>query len=217
LRCFPDIQTSAFRNDKDGVSFDLPVDGSIRTAAISANSLSTLARDGKIRIRITASDKGSVALRIRKPDWVDRLSARINGEVEQSAVEHGSLHLQRNWRAGDVVEVSYAMSLRSEPAGKDRASYWFGPWLLGAPASENPAYFNELTVDNRLSGKPVAVAGGASSVKETFAVPIAVTAFGYIPAEFPDQPGTVTLRAIAEQAGQATTSWELLLLRDGRV
>jgi len=217
LRCFPDIQSSAFRSDEDGLSFDLPVDGAVKSAAFSANSESTLARDGKVRIRIAEADKTSAALRVRKPEWADELSVRVNNGAAQSSVEKDYVPVERAWHAGDVVEVHYKMSLRAEPVGTDRVSYWFGPWLLGVPASENAAYFNELTVDNRLSGKPVSAAGGASSVKEAFAVPIAATAFGYIPAEFPDQPGTVTLRAIAEQAGQATTSWELRLLREGRV
>jgi len=46
-------------------------------------------------------------------------------------------------------------------------------------------------------------------------VPVAATRFGYIPAEFPDQPGTVTLRALAEQTGQPTTSWEIRFLALG--
>ena len=58
--------------------------------------------------------------------------------------------IERIWSAGDVVEVKYAMKLRSEPAGENRVAYSFGPWLLGAPASENLAYFNEMTTENKL-------------------------------------------------------------------
>jgi hypothetical protein len=43
-------------------------------------------------------------------------------------------------------------------------------------------------------------------------VPIAATEIGYIPAEYPDQPGKVKLRAVSEQSGQATTAWELRFL-----
>jgi hypothetical protein len=45
-----------------------------------------------------------------------------------------------------------------------------------------------------------------------FGVPIAATVVQYVPAEFPDQPATVALRAIAEQTGQTTTAWELRFL-----
>ena len=45
-----------------------------------------------------------------------------------------------------------------------------------------------------------------------FTVPIAATEIGYIPAEYPDQPGKVKLRAVSEQSGQATTAWELRFL-----
>jgi hypothetical protein len=43
-------------------------------------------------------------------------------------------------------------------------------------------------------------------------VPIAATAVAYVPAEYPDQPGSVVLRAVAEQTGQESTGWELRFL-----
>jgi len=58
--------------------------------------------------------------------------------------------MERIWAAGDVIEVKYAMQLRSASSGDNRVAYTFGPWLLGAPASDNSAYFNELTVKNKL-------------------------------------------------------------------
>ena len=110
------------------------------------------------------------------------------------------------------MQVKYGMKLKANEGAERRVSYWFGPWLLGACAADNPAYFNEMTAANKLGqvmreGKP-----GGEKVAEPFAVPIAAREFRCIPAEFPDQPGTVVLRAIAEQTGQPTTSWELRVL-----
>jgi len=45
-----------------------------------------------------------------------------------------------------------------------------------------------------------------------FSIPIAATKMSYNQAEYPDQPGTVHLRPIAEQTGQPTTSWEVRFL-----
>jgi hypothetical protein len=55
-----------------------------------------------------------------------------------------------------------------------------------------------------------------SASRVEFAVPIARTAAHYIPAEFPDQPGIVTLHPIAEQTGQPSTSWELRFLTESK-
>ncbi len=107
------------------------------------------------------------------------------------------------------------MKLRSVPSGNDRVAYWFGPWLLGAPAADNPGYFNELTTENRLvAGKESPLPAGKLTARR-FSVPIAATVILVIPAEYPDQPSTVVLRAVAEQAGIATTSWELRFLTKG--
>ena len=220
LRCFPDIQSSAFRSDKDGLRFDLPIDGRIETASLSASSASSLAHDGTVRITVTPgkSDKSgkldgaAETLHIRKPDWAGIVTVRINGVVDLAPVEDGYVRIHREWRDGDVVGVHYAMSLRSEPSGKGRVSYFLGPWLLGAPASENFGYFNELTTENKLAGVVLPAPVSQSVAHPSFVVPIAAPVFKYIPAEFPEQPSTVTLRAIAEQAGQPTTSWELRFL-----
>ena len=47
---------------------------------------------------------------------------------------------------------------------------------------------------------------------ERFRVPVAATVVPCIPAEYPDQPESVVLRALAEQTGQPTTAWELKFL-----
>ena len=55
LRCFPDVQTSVFRQRKDGLSYELPLDGRIETAALSATAESSLAQNGTVRITITGA------------------------------------------------------------------------------------------------------------------------------------------------------------------
>ena len=92
---------------------------------------------------------------------------------------------------------------------ENRESFWCCPWLLGAAASDNPDNFNEMTIQNELldAGRPAPIS--AENQEHPFSVPAAATVFRYANAEYPDQPSTVHLRAIAEQAGQPTTSWEL--------
>jgi DUF1680 family protein len=214
LRCFPDIQSSSFRSQDGAVWFDLPVDGRLQTDTLAASVESSLGHNGALQIRITSAGKASTALRIRKPAWATTVEIRLNGRAGEFPAQDGYRTIERSWAAGDTVEVKYGMELRTEPAGNNRVAYSFGPWLLGASASSNPDYFNELTVDNRLMVEKrdwVAAAGKHAAQGQ---IPIAGVSFAYRPAEYPDQPGTVMLRPIAEQAFEPPTSWELRFLRE---
>jgi DUF1680 family protein len=214
LRCFPDIQTSVFRAQNDGIYYDLSFDGRIETPTLSAVAESTLAENGSVKITITAAGDAPATLHIRKPDWAERVDVQLKGPRLVAPAENGYVGIERVWTAGDVVEVKYAMKLRSEQTGKERVVYFFGPWLLGAPASDNFAYFNELTPDNKIAVSSARELSASEQPARPFGVPIAARAFRCTPAEFANQPGTVVLRAIAEQAGQPTTSWELRFLTE---
>lgn len=212
LRCFPDIHRSAFRSQDGGLCFDLPVDSRMETATLSAVATSSLGHDGTIKITISSAGEAPASLRIRKPEWAQMLDLRLNGSAIQAAAESGYADIHRRWQSGDVLTVKYGMQLRSEPSGKGRTAYSYGPWLLGAPESDNPFYFNELTGDNRLLAATEQSSSTTKQAVRPFAVPIAARTFQYAPAEFPDQTATVRLRAIAEQPGQSTTAWELRFL-----
>jgi DUF1680 family protein len=217
LRAFADIHASAFHYDDRKLRFDLPVDGRIETAQLSAVAVSRLAQNGTVRMTITGADNVRAFLGIRRPPWTERLEVRVNGQHQDVLILNPYVTIDRVWSVGDVVEVSYEMKLSSYSSGERRTSYRYGPWLLGAPAHGNPAFFNELTTENKLVGDADAERPGADPGVLDFQVPVAATSFAYRQAEYPDQPGTVTLRAIAEQTGQPTTSWELRFLTGDHV
>jgi len=221
LRAFPDVEGSVFRSTADGLWYDLPLDGRMAVGettagALRAMSTSTMGQNGTVRITITAVGTGRDALFLRKPKWAESLEIRTSGSARQYPAGDGYVGLERVWAAGDTVEVKYAMGLcrevvGSEAAGEERVAYFYGPWLLGASGADNPAYFNELTAGNRLErGKEQSVAG--VQPKRGFLVPVAATEVACFPAEYPDQPGRVVLRAVAEQTGMETTGWELRFL-----
>ncbi len=216
LRYFPDVQASAFRGKGGALYFDLPIDsnlqnGHVPSSSLSAISTSSLGQDGTVGIMITEAGESAASLFIRKPEWASAVSVLVNGSVTNSLLEGGYASIHRQWKRGDIVTVNYAMSLQSNSAFQKRMTFSHGPWLLGAPAVDNREYFNELTTDNRLApiGHPVVTHPG-----RPFTVPVAATTFVYTPAEFPEQKGKITLRAIAEETGEPTTAWELRFLTD---
>ena len=218
LRCFPDIQASAFRREAERLYYDLPIDcaanrGDLQSASLSAVATSSLAENGRVNIVITTAPEAPMSLCLRKPDWADKLVIQVNGAEAVFPVEGGYVRVVRSWQRGDVVTVAYGMSLRSDPVDQKRWTFTFGPWLLGVPAADNETYFNELTTQNKI--EPETLQPSANSLSRPFTVPIAATTFSYKPAEFPSQHETVTLRAVAEQTGEPVTRWETRLLTEG--
>ncbi len=119
--------------------------------------------------------------------------------------------------AGDVILVHYGMSQRvgshASSAGETPGqSLHCGPWLLGVSSSANPEYFNELYRDNLLDLASASRQTGRSG--SVFEVPHAATTARYIPAEFPDQPAQVELRALAEQTANRPETWQLVFRKD---
>ncbi len=211
LRCFPDIHASVFRDDRGRISYDLPLDGEIKTAVLSLKAQSSLAINGKVRLTVTAADKTPATLILRHPEWADNFS--VSGLIANKAqVERERVTIRRVWSPGDVLDLAYSMPIKPVPVDDNRSAFWCGPWLLGAPASGNPQYFNELTAQNRLLAAPASVPVTEAPPQQAFSIPAAAATVRYTQAEYPDQPGTVQLRAIAEQTGQPTTSWELRFL-----
>jgi DUF1680 family protein len=212
LRAFPDMSGSVFRATKEGLWYDLPMDGRSETGPLKAVADSSLGENGTVRITIVEAGTGLDSLFIRKPGWAAATDIHIVGSARQYPAGDGYVGIEKVWSAGEVIELKYAMSLRPWASGEERVAYFFGPWLLGAAVVDNPAYFNEMTEDNWLErGKERPLEGGKQP-RRPFTVPIAATEVAWVPAEFPDQPGSVVLRAVAEQTGMGTTDWELRFL-----
>jgi DUF1680 family protein len=220
LRYFSDVQASAFRGEAGTLYYELPIDsdvanGRVPSASLSAIAASSLAHNGTVKITISSATEAPASLRVRKPRWADSLAVRLNGNAMQSSSEGDYVGVHRQWQHGDVLTVNYGMSLQRQSSDQKRITFSYGPWLLGAPAYDNPAYFNELTIENKLA---VAKSEAATAnPNRPFTVPIAARTFAYAPAEFPEQQGMVTLRAVAEQTGVPTTAWELHFLSDSSV
>jgi DUF1680 family protein len=212
LRCFPDIHENVFCSKHGALHYDLPLDARIKSPVLSAVAESSLAQDGSVRITITDSRKGASLLAIRRPNWANHIEVRLNGSGIELHESDGYVSLDRQWAAGDTVELKFTMELRTTHAAEDRLAFSYGPWLLGAAAADNPAYFNELTAQNKLLGQNPSNPPAAANLARPFSVPLAATTFRYAQAEYPDQPAKVELHAIAEQTGQPTTSWELRFL-----
>ena len=98
-------------------------------------------------------DSGSeFTIKIRVPDWASKgIILKINGKEQQAAISAASYYMtiKRFWNNGDVVELSYPMSLRIQriKGDSDIASFMYGPIVL-AGMVQRDQYVNNASENN---------------------------------------------------------------------
>ena len=211
LRAFPEIHQSVFRVRPGEAFYDLPLDGHVSSAGFSAHAESRIAIDGTVRIFITRSPLWQ-ALTLRRPAWAHDMSVSLNGSAFSGLRIPGL-------KAGDEIIVKYGMNLSCSPSREGRISagrktFHYGPWLLGVSSETNPKYFNELQASNVLLSVHARSRQGDADLP--FHVPVATATATYRPAEFPEQPAVVELRAIAEQTAYRPARWQMTFIVENK-
>lgn len=98
------------------------------------------------QVKITVEEAGSYELKLRVPGWCPEATANINGEaMDESALQEGYITLQRDWLAGDTIELRLAMAPRltvGNPridATRGSVAIEYGPQVYCIEAVDNPA------------------------------------------------------------------------------
>lgn len=115
--------------------------------------------DDVSKISIQTDKPQCFSLRIRHPFWSDKLIVRVNGEMVSDATAPSSYAvINRIWKDGDKIEISFPMTLRTEamPDNPNRIAIFYGPTLLAADlgaekdsVADNPGNIPVLLVDNK--------------------------------------------------------------------
>jgi len=74
-----------------------------------------------------------LAVKVRVPYWADKgVSAKVNGAPVAAAAKASYLTLERDWKAGDTLEISLPMRLHSQPLPGDPTmqALMYGPLVL---------------------------------------------------------------------------------------
>ncbi|MBI5387336.1 MAG: glycoside hydrolase family 127 protein [Verrucomicrobia bacterium] len=85
----------------------------------------------RLTVKCEAPLKGT--MRIRHPSWATSLAISVNGKKEDVASAPGSYAtIQREWKNGDVMEVRFPMTLRTEelPGESSLIAFLYGPIVL---------------------------------------------------------------------------------------
>ena len=125
--------------------------------------------NGKIRITVTPSKATQLDLRLRIPFWSKNTAVRVNSTGIPTPPAGQYLSINRQWKPGDVVELTLDMAVSywpGERARKGHASFYYGPLLL--------AFRPEVLGKPELNGRawpdgPIYV-GGEPDATVTFSV-----------------------------------------------
>lgn len=217
LRAFPDVFRAAFHAEPGRLHYDLPVEGQVTGEGLTLQVNSTLEQNATVTLTVTKSDDRELALRLRQPAWASALEVILNRRRLTGNATNDSLEIRRVWKRGDTLTIHYPLRTRLVPHPDDagRVAIVRGPWFLGVNRQNNPAFFDEPFVQNRVLLP--AHAGndevGFKAITEKskaapFTVPVAHLLLDYLPGGYPMQPQTAILRPIGEHTAVAdSTSW----------
>lgn len=97
--------------------------------------------DGKVAIHVEPQRPVTFALNVRIPGWADDVQTEVPGAEEEAGYDQGYAVFEREWKAGDVLNVDLEMHpkwIESDPRVRDnlgRAALTMGPVVY---CSEQP-------------------------------------------------------------------------------
>lgn len=109
--------------------------------------------EGKVVLRVVRPDEARFGLRLRVPGWCSQATVSVNGErVASPVVERGYIVLDREWTAGDEVELDLEMPVRmveSHPRVRQNAgriALQRGPIVYCFEGCDQPARVSEIAI-----------------------------------------------------------------------
>lgn len=109
----------------------------------------------KVVLTVTEASGKNLRFNLRYPEWSGKPVVKVNGKrVVVKSGPSSYIPLERKWRKGDKVEITYPMSLRVEttPDNPNRGALLYGPVVLagnlGTEQMAAPAPFSDPTVRN---------------------------------------------------------------------
>jgi DUF1680 family protein len=93
------------------------VTGALAGEDITVTQTTEYPLSNHVRFRIDVTRPTSFGIRLRIPAWAGAATRiKINGKEDRSSIRPGTFAaLNRTWRPGDIVEVTFDMGLRLEP------------------------------------------------------------------------------------------------------
>ncbi len=135
----------------DGISINFFTAGKFNSKTpgnqlVSIEQTTNYPVSGKILIAVKLRKPEKFVLRVRNPGWSQHSSIAVNGEPVAITSPAGFIGIDRNWKDGDTISVSFDMRghLLREGASKEYFAITYGPLVLardmrlGIPDTDEP-------------------------------------------------------------------------------
>jgi DUF1680 family protein len=154
LRTIATIGGYAYATTADSLYVNLYLGGSAKmrigeqSAAIDVDT--DYPWDGKVVIKV--QQPAAFSLRLRRPDWCERVELSVNGKHESATSEKGYMVLQRDWKRGDSVTLQMEMPVRqleAHPLVKEnlgRLAVQRGPIVYCIEQVDNDVAVDEIVI-----------------------------------------------------------------------
>ena len=164
-RLLPQVQGMTYAHDEGNlyVTFfaESATQAKIGGTEVGIQQSTAYPNDGKIRLHLKPGKPTKFALRLRIPTWtgeqfvpgklyryvnaglVRKWSLKVNGQPVRAKVEKGFAVIERQWKAGDRVELNLPMPVqvntchKAVEANHDRLALTRGPFVLCAEGVDN--------------------------------------------------------------------------------
>lgn len=113
--------------------------------------------EGGVAIEVAPDAPGELTLYVRVPGWAASSSIRVNGSAVSPPVSRGYAAIRREWKRGDVVELSFPMEVQRLTA-HPRILYTRGKVAL----RRGPLVYAFEETDNAVSLRDVTLPAGAA-------------------------------------------------------
>ena len=130
------LNDSIYFHDDDSVFINLFIPSTLswRQRGLKLHLTTKLPHDQRVTVTIDNAPSKPTALKIRVPYWATRgVQVSINGEAQTvDAVPSNYLTLQRDWKAGDElnVDLPLALHIATAPDDKQVQAAMYGPLVL---------------------------------------------------------------------------------------
>ena len=118
---------------------DTIVTNDLSPLSLNIKSATNFPLNGKVDYTITPSKSKKFALQFRVPSWSQNFVAKIGNEIYKGATGQ-FLKIERTWKAGDKVSISFDMPLQIIPGGlsyPNKIAFKRGPQVLAVDHALN--------------------------------------------------------------------------------
>ena len=103
--------------DEDGIFVNLYSSSKISQALTDGRIINLTVEteypfDGKVKVKFNGKKTTPFKLRLRIPEWCQKTTAAWTGQSRKTVESGNYLHIDREWRNGDFVELELAMPIR---------------------------------------------------------------------------------------------------------